>query len=70
MLLLQDYAKQVWMLPEIEDKKLILKDMVMQFTFKKKQTQFLVLIESIVECSKLDKLASDITLAGAGLKIR
>lgn len=59
---LQDYAKQVWLLSTVEDKKLVLKEMVMNFSFKRKQAAFLQSITNLNSVVQLDQLAANIIL--------
>lgn len=65
---LEQHAKQVWMLPTIEDKKLILMDMVNNFDHKKNIDKFIALITKTNTAKKLDELAANIMLTGSGLK--
>jgi len=64
---LQDWAKQVWMLTTLEDKKLVALDMVANFEFKAKANAFETQINKTKSLDKLDMLVGNIVLAGEGL---
>jgi len=64
---LQDWAKQVWMLTTLEDKKVIALDMVNNFEFKAKANAFETQINKARSLDKLDMLVGNIVLAGEGL---
>lgn len=66
---LKDWAKQVWMLPSLEDKKVIALDMVNNFQFRTKSADFINKINSSKSPNALDKLVGDIVLAGEGLAV-
>lgn len=65
---LESWVKQVWMLPEIEDKKLIALDLVNNMEFKRKSDAFKAKINSARSGEIIDKLCTDILLSGEGLK--
>lgn len=67
---LKDWAKQVWMLSDLNDKKLIAKDMVDNFEFKSKSDEFKTKIDKCNSGDRLDKLVGDIVLAGEGLAVK
>ena len=65
---LEAWVKQVWMLPALEDKKLIALDLVDNMEFKKKAGEFRAKIVSARNGAVIDKLCADILLSGEGLK--
>lgn len=64
---LQDWAKQVALLPSIEDKKLVALDIIDNFEFKSKVAKFKHLIENARTGDKIDQTVFDIVLASEGL---
>jgi phosphatidylserine/phosphatidylglycerophosphate/cardiolipin synthase-like enzyme len=69
MELLQEYAKQVWMLSSIEDKKLVAHEMIDAMLFKKQQGKFRILLDRMNCTTKIDELVANITLVGSDLKV-
>ena len=67
---LEAWVKQVWSLPELEDKKLIALDMLNHMAFKKKIEDFKHKIYNARDGKIIDKLCTDILLSGEGLKVR
>ena len=67
---LESWGKQVWLLPELEDKKLIALDMLNHMAFKKKIEDFKYKIHNAIDGKIIDKLCTDILLSGEGLKVR
>ena len=67
---LEAWVKQVWMLTNLEDKKLIVLDLVDNMEFKKKAGEFRAKIASVRNGVAIDKLCADILLSGEGLKVR
>ena len=67
---LESWVKQVWLLPELEDKKLIALDMLNHMVFKKKIEDFKHKIYNTRDGKIIDKLCTDILLSGEGLKVR
>jgi len=67
---LKDWAKQIWILESLEDKKLIAKDMVDNFQFKTKANDFKVKIDNMKSKNKLDSFVGDIVLVGEGLGVK
>jgi ribosomal protein S3 len=65
---LEAWVKQVWMLPNIEDKKLVALDLVDNMEFKRKADAFRVKINSARSGEVIDKLCTDILLSGEGLR--
>ena len=65
---LEAQVKQVWVLPNIEDKKLVALDLVDNMEFKRKADAFKVKIKSARNSEVIDKLCTDILLSGEGLK--
>ena len=65
---LEAWVKQVWMLPNIEDKKLVALDLVDNMEFKRKADAFKVKINSARSGEVIDKLCTDILLSGEGLR--
>lgn len=67
---LTEWARQVWMLTDLADKKAIALDMVDNFEFKAKAAMFIQKIEKARSGGAIDKLVSDIALAGEGLAVK
>lgn len=67
---LQDWAKQVWMLPDLEDKKAIALDMIDNFAFKAKADKFRALVNKAKTGTSIDKLVGDIVLSGDGMGVK
>ena len=65
---LEAWVKQVWMLPMLEDKKLVALDLVDNMEFKKKAPEFKAKIIGARSGAVIDKLCTDILLSGEGLK--
>lgn len=65
---LEAWVKQIWMLPNIEDKKLVALDLVDNMEFKRKADAFRVKINSARNGEVIDKLCTDILLSGEGLR--
>lgn len=65
---LEAWVKQIWMLPNIEDKKLVALDLVDNMEFKRKADAFRVKINAANSGTIIDKLVTDILLSGEGLK--
>lgn len=66
---LEAWVKQIWMLPNIADKKLVALDLVQNMEFKKKAPQFEAKILAAKSGAVIDKLCTDILLSGEGLKV-
>ena len=65
---LEAWVKQVRMLPNIEDKKLVALDLVDNMEFKRKADAFKIKINSARNGEVIDKLCTDILLSSEGLK--
>lgn len=65
---LEAWVKQIWMLPNIEDKKLVALDLVDNMEFKRKADAFKAKINSARNGEVIDKLCTDILLSGEGLR--
>lgn len=67
---LESWVKQIWLLPNIEDKRLVALDMLENMEFKKKIDIFRVKITTARSGLIIDKLCTDILLSGENLKVR
>lgn len=67
---LESWVKQVWMLPNLEDKKLVALDMLNNMAFKKKIDEFKAKIYNAKTGAVVDKLCTAILLSGEGLKVK
>ena len=65
---LESWVKQVWLLPSIEDKRLVALDMLENMEFKGKIDIFRNKIKTARTSNIIDKLCTDILLSGEGLK--
>lgn len=65
---LEAWVKQIWVLPNIEDKKLVALDLVDNMEFKRKADAFRIKINSARNGEVIDKLCTDILLSGEGLR--
>lgn len=59
---LEQQAQSVWNTSDIEQKKVLLNEMIDGFKFKAKQEHFRDMVEGTDKAARLDKLASDIML--------
>ncbi len=67
---LENWVKQIWLLPNIEDKRLVALDMLENMEFKKKIDIFTVKIKNARSGLIIDKLCTDILLSGENLNVR
>lgn len=60
---LEQYAQQVWNASDINQKKLVLLEMIDNFKYKTKQDHFRDIVNSTSRSVRLDRLAADLMLA-------
>lgn len=67
---LELHLQQVWLLPDLEDKRLVALDLVNNMEFKGKADQFIVKIKECVKPEKIDEICTNLVLAGEGFGFR
>lgn len=63
---LELHLKQVWMLPNINDKRLVALDLVNNMQFKGKADSFISAINKARTAAKIDEICTNIVMAGEG----